>query len=154
APPTIMLPAGSNAVFGSMVTFNDNGGWCWNQDERAVGDTAKNKLVIATEASGGSRNGQTDAVIYAIAMNRSQRNTLVSSWSSNTVAEYNSAGLPIRPSGKYFAMWSSHRIDWLSRTSIFNGTSWSAEKTIDWTPWGCPWGPSGTTNLVTYSNPW
>jgi hypothetical protein len=137
-----------------MTTFNDNGGWCWYQDERAVVDTKANKLVIATEASGGSRNGQTEAVIYDIAMNKSTRYTLTSSLSTNNVDDHNSPALLIRPDGNYFAMWSSHRIDCLSRTSIFNGTSWSAEKTIDWTPWGCPWGPSGTTNLVTYSNPW
>jgi hypothetical protein len=154
AAPTITLPSGSNAVFGSMITFNDNGGWCWYQDERAVVDTAKNKLVIATEASGGSRNGQTEAVIYDIAMNKSTRYTLTSTLSTGNVDDHNSPALLIRPDGNYFAMWSSHRADCLSRTSIFNGTSWSAEKTIDWTPWGCPWGPSGTTNLVTYSNPW
>ncbi|HMF41042.1 MAG TPA: hypothetical protein VKQ32_10110 [Polyangia bacterium] len=152
--PNITLPSGSNAVFGSMITFNDNGGWCWYQDERAVVDTKANKLVIATEASGGTRNGQTEAVIYDIAMNKSTRYTLTSSLSTNNVDDHNSPALLIRPDGQYFAMWSSHRIDCLSRTSIFNGTSWSAEKTIDWTPWGCPWGPSGTTNLVTYSNPW
>src|SRR5262249_46786954 len=147
-------PSGNNAVFGSMITFNDNGGWCWYQDERAVVDTAKNKLIIATEASGGSRNGQTEAVIYDIAMNKSTRYTLVSSLSTGNVDDHNSPALLIRPDGNYFAMWSSHRIDCFSRTSIFNGTSWSAEKKIDWTPGGCPWGPSGTTNLVTYSNPW
>ena len=148
------LPSGNDAVFGSMIQFNDNGGWCWYQDERAVVDTAANKLVIASEASGGSRNGQTEAVIYDLTAKTSKRFTLVSSLSTSNVDDHNSPALLIRPDGQYFAMWSSHRIDCLSRTSIFNGTSWSAEKTIDWTPWGCPWGPSGTTNLVTYSNPW
>src|SRR5438067_2517386 len=98
--PNITLPSGSNAVFGSMITFNDNGGWCWYQDERAVVDTAKNKLVIATEASGGSRNGQTEAVIYDIAMNKSTRYTLVSSLSTGNVDDHNSPALLIRPDGQ------------------------------------------------------
>ncbi|HEY7376847.1 MAG TPA: hypothetical protein VIF57_32110, partial [Polyangia bacterium] len=153
-PPNITVGTAANSTFAPLITFNDNGGWCWYQDERAVVDTAKNKLIIATEASGGSRNGQTEAVVYDLATNMGKRFTLTSDLSTNNVDDHNSPALLIRPDGQYLAMWSSHRIDCLSRTSIFNGTSWSAEKTIDWTPWGCPWGPSGTTNLVTYSNPW
>ena len=50
-------------MVGNLVTFNDNGGWCWYQDERAVVDKTGNKLVIASIASGGSRNGTAEAVV-------------------------------------------------------------------------------------------
>jgi hypothetical protein len=59
----------------------------------------------------------------------------------------------IRPDGKYFAMYSSHRQDCYSRFSIFDGTKWSAEAKYDWTPQGCPW-TGASTDMITYSNPW
>jgi hypothetical protein len=59
----------------------------------------------------------------------------------------------IRPDGKYVATWTGHRVDCYSRSSIFDGTSWAAEKTFDWAPLGCPWSQA-TTNMITYSNPW
>ncbi len=37
-------------VGGNLYQFNDNGAWCWFQDERAVVDTAKNKLVVGFDA--------------------------------------------------------------------------------------------------------
>ena len=64
--PTVTL-TGTDAVAGTMITFNDNGGWCWYQDERALVDTKANKLLIGSVASGGSRNGYIEAVIYDLA---------------------------------------------------------------------------------------
>lgn len=48
-----------------LITFNDDGGWCWYQDERAlvIGD----KLVIGSVASGvdaPAREGDVEATIY------------------------------------------------------------------------------------------
>jgi hypothetical protein len=151
--PSITLPSGNDAVFGSMVQFNDNGGWCWYQDERAVVDTTGNKLVIATTASGGSRNGTNEVVVYDLAAKTGKTFKLPSSLSTSNVDDHNSPALLVRPDGKYFAMWSGHRVDCISRTSIFDGTAWGAETKIDWTPWGCPWA-GASTNMVTYSNPW
>jgi hypothetical protein len=153
APPTVTLPSGNDAVAGTRITFNDNGGWCWYQDERAVVDTKNNKLVIATTASGGSRNGTNEVVVYDLATSMGKTFKLPSTLSTNNVDEHNSPALLVRPDGKYLAMWSGHRVDCISRTSIFDGTAWSAEKKIDWTPWGCPWA-GASTNMVTYSNPW
>lgn len=141
------------AADGSIVQFNDNGGWNWFQDERAVVDTKANKLIIGTTASGGTRDGQTEAVIYDLATNSGIRYTLPSSLLSSNVDDHNSPALLIRPDGKYLAIWSSHRLDCYSRYSIFDGTQWSAEQEVDWAAFGCPW-PGADTNKVTYSNPW
>ena len=150
-------PTGTkDAVAGTMLSFNDNGGWCWYQDERAVVNTKANKLIIASTASGGTRSGQNEAVIYDLATNKGTRYTLPSSLPASDVDDHNAPALLIRPDGKYFAQWSSHRADCYTRTSIFDGTSWGAEYKFDWTPLGCPW-PSTqatNTNLITYSNPW
>ena len=137
----------------SIIQFNDNGGYCWYQDERAVVDTKANKLIIGTTASGGTRNGQNEAVIYDLATNTGKRYTLPSSLATSNVDDHNSPALLIRPDGKYLAQWSGHRVDCLSRFSIFDGTAWGAEQKVDWTPFGCPWA-GASTNMVTYSNPW
>jgi hypothetical protein len=138
---------------GSIIQFNDNGGWCWYQDERAVVDTKANKLIIGTTASGGSRNGQNEAVIYDLATSKGTRYTLPSTLATSNVDDHNSPALLIRPDGKYLAQWSGHRVDCISRFSIFDGTAWGAEQKVDWTPFGCPWA-GASTNMVTYSNPW
>jgi hypothetical protein len=152
APPTVSLSGADAVVGGKLIQFNDNGGWCWYQDERAVVDTKANKLVIGSVASGGSRNGYQEAVIYDIAAGTKKLFTLSTGLAGN-VDDHNAPALLIRPDGKYFAMWSGHRSDCLSRTSIFDGSAWSAEKKFDWAGSGCPWA-GADTNMVTYSNPW
>ena len=139
-------------MVGTLIQFNDNGAWCWYQDERALVDTKANKILLGTVASGGSRNGYVEAVIYDIAAGTKKLYTLGTGLSSN-IDDHNAPAFLIRPDGKYFAMWSGHRSDCYSRTSIFDGTAWSAEKKFDWGPLGCPW-PGADTNMVTYSNPW
>jgi hypothetical protein len=134
----------------SIIQFNDNGAWNWFQDERAVVDQAGNKLVIGSVASGGMRDGNIEAVVYDIATGSKK---LFSLGTALDVDDHNAPAFLVRPDGKYFAMWSSHRMDCYSRTSIFDGAAWSAEKLFDWSPIGCPWA-SATTNKVTYSNPW
>ncbi len=153
APPTIPLPAGNDATFATLVQFNDNGAWSWYQDERAVVDTKANKLIVGSVASGGARNGNVEAAIYNLATNAVTRTTLPSTLPTSAVDDHNAAAFAIRPDGKYVAMWSGHRVDCLSRTSIFDGTAWGAENKIDWTPLGCPWA-GAATNMITYSNVW
>ena len=135
----------------SIIQFNDNAGYCWYQDERAVVDTKANKLVIGSVAFGGSRNGNIEAVIYDIAGNKVGSPTKLGNIS---VDDHNAPGIVITPSGNYVAMYAGHRVDCLSRWSIYNGTSWSAEKSLDWgNSLGCPWA-GASTNMITYSNPW
>jgi len=151
APPTDTL-TGADAVAGKLITFNDNGGWCWYQDERVVVDTKANKLLIGSVASGGSRNGYIEAVVYDLAGGTKKQFTLGTSLARN-VDDHNAPAFLVRPDGKYFAMWSGHRTDCLTRRSIFDGTAWTTEMTYDWKANGCPWA-GASTNMVTYSNPW
>ena len=138
---------------GSIIQFNDNGGWCWYQDERAVVDTKANKLIIGTTASGGTRNGQNEVVMYDLASSTPTRYTLPSSLATSNVDDHNSPALLIRPDGKYLAQWAGHRVDCLSRFSVFDGTKWGTEYKVDWTSLGCPWA-GADTNMITYANPW
>jgi hypothetical protein len=38
-------------VHGNIIQFNDNGAWCWYQDERSVIDTSGGELVVGSVAS-------------------------------------------------------------------------------------------------------
>jgi hypothetical protein len=134
------------------IQFNDNGGWNWHMDERAIVDTKANKLIIGSVASGGSRDGYVEAVTYDLAAGTKKRDTLGTALAAN-VDDHNSASFVIRPDGKYVALWSSHRTDCYTRFSLFDGSTWSAEQKFDWGPLGCPWA-GADTNLVTYANPW
>ncbi len=134
----------------SIVQLNDNGGWCWYQDERAVVDTKANKVVIGSVAFGSNRDGNIEAVIYDIASGKAGSPAKLGNIS---VDDHNAPGIVITPSGNYMAMYAGHRVDCYSRYSVYNGTSWSAEKKFDWSPDGCPWA-GASTNMITYANPW
>jgi len=150
--PTCTTPPAGPVPSSSIIQFNDNGAWCWYQDERAVVDTKANKLIIGSVASGGSRNGYIEAVIYDLATKKSTLYTVSTSIKDN-IDDHNAPALIIRPDGKYVAMYSTHRADCITRSSVFDGTKWGTEYKFDWTSLGCPW-PGADTNLVTYNNVW
>ena len=143
-------PSGSPTA--TPIQLNDNGGWNWHMDERAMVDTKGNKLIVGSVASGGSRNGYVEAVTYDLAAKTKKLNTLGTGLASN-VDDHNSASFLVRPDGKYVALWSSHRTDCYTRFNIFDGSAWTGEKKFDWAPLGCPWA-GASTNMVTYANPW
>ncbi|MEI9953659.1 MAG: hypothetical protein WDO74_32945 [Pseudomonadota bacterium] len=145
------LPAMPIPVNG-IIQFNDNGGWNWFQDERAVVDRAKNKFVIGSVASGGARDGNIEAVVYDAAAGTKQLFTLGTGLKAYP-DDHNAPAFLVRPDGKYFAIWAGHRLDCNSRSSIFDGTAWSVEALFDWSSFGCPWAGSDS-NRVTYANPW
>ena len=136
----------------TLIQFNDNGGWNWHMDERAMVDAKASKFIIGSVASGGARDGYVEAVTYDLATGTNELNTLGTGLASN-VDDHNAASFVIRPDGKYVALWSGHRTDCYTRFSIFDGAAWSAEQKFDWCPLGCPW-PGADTNMVTYANPW
>jgi hypothetical protein len=147
---TCAPPSGSPTA--TPIQFNDNGGWCWYQDERAVVDAKNNKLIIGSVASGGSRNGYIEAVVYDLATGNKKLHT-ISTKLTGSVDDHNAPAFVIRPDGKYVAQYCGHRVDCITRFSTFDGSAWSAERTFDWAPQGCPWA-GASTNMVTYSNPW
>ncbi len=149
---TCTMPPAGPVASSDIIQFNDNGAWCWYQDERALVDTKANKLIIGSVASGGSRNGNIEAVIYDLAAKKSTLYTVSTSIAAN-IDDHNAPALVIRPDGKYVAMYSTHRVDCITRSSIFDGTKWGPEYKFDWTSLGCPWA-GASTNLVTYDNVW
>jgi len=149
APPTVTL-TGTDAVAGKLIQFNDNGGWCWYQDERAVVDTKGGKLVIGSVAGTGSRVGNIEAVIYDLAAGTKSGPTKLGNLS---VDDHDAPAINIRPDGKYVALWATHRTDCNTYYSIFDGSKWAAQSTFDWKSAGCPW-DSDNTHMITYNNLW
>ena len=69
---------GQDLVSGNLIQFNDNGAWCWYQDERAVVDTISGKLILGSDASGSgvggsSRNGHIEGIIFDLQTRISER---------------------------------------------------------------------------------
>ena len=123
APPTTTL-SGTDAVAGTKITFNDNGGWCWYQDERAIVDTKAGKLIIGSVGSGGNRTGNIEAVVYDLAAGTKIGPTKIGNLS---VDDHNAPAFNIRPDGKYVATWATHRTDCNTYYSIFDGSAWASD---------------------------
>src|SRR6266513_1793494 len=61
-----------------LITFNDNGAWCWYQDPRVLHDPANDTLLIASVAAadgvgGAERGGDVDVVAYQLASGAKNR---------------------------------------------------------------------------------
>jgi hypothetical protein len=136
-----------------IIQINDNGGWCWYQDERVVVDAKNKKAVIGSVATGGTRDGQPEAVIYEFASGKKTKYNLGGKLNPD---DHNAPGFVVMPDGKYVAMWATHRDNCNSYYGVFDGTAWSS-KTYDWTKDGCEWEAGQNPNSphkITYANPW
>jgi hypothetical protein len=127
-------------VDGDLITFTENGNWCWFQDERAVVDTAGNKLVIGSAAQGGG----VDVVIYDLLEKKVESKTQIGKLSTD---DHNAPGLLVMPNGNYLAIFADHYDKYNSHYSIYDGSGWSEERKYDWTKI-----PGGTNYTIAYSN--
>ncbi len=145
-PPSARLAATSP---GAPLVLDDDGGWCWFQDERAlvVGDT----LVLGSVAAGrhdASRRGAVEATSVDLRTRATARFRL----SATPVAKkdgYDDHCAPafvLRGDGRLLAVWAGHGFDdrILSRVSSRPGdpSSWSDERSFVPSP----------SSRVTYSN--
>src|SRR2546422_10314384 len=83
----------------NLITFNDNGAWCWYQDPRIVHDPPNNALLISSVAAsegpdGDSRAGDIDLVIYDLKTGKTSRFILHHSLQPQD--DHNAAALLIR----------------------------------------------------------
>lgn len=136
-------------VNGNLIQFNDNGAWCWYQDERAIIDAAGRKLVVGSVASssgtgGVNRNGAVEAVLYDLNTGAVDRSLL---YKAGYTDDHHAPGFLLRPDGKYLTVYAEHYDRYYSRYQIHNGSSWSGENRFDWTTI-----PGGTDYTIAYSN--
>lgn len=130
---------GSNWVDGKVQQFASNGSWCWFQDERAVIDTAKNKLIVGSA----NMSSGVDLAIFDITNKKYETKRFGGLEYSD---DHNSPGLLVAPNGNYIAMWA-HHYDSKHRYSIYSNGQWSNEKSVNWSQWG-----SVSDCKVAYSN--
>jgi hypothetical protein len=137
-----------------LITFNDNGAWCWYQDPRVVHDPANNTLLVASVAAaegpgGAERAGDIDVVTYRLDDGATRRFVLHRALLEQD--DHNTPALLIRPDGRYVAMYSRHNQDaftyWRVSARPHDATAWEPEQTFDWTPHF-----KDPRNHVTYAN--
>jgi hypothetical protein len=128
--------AASNA---EPTLLNDNGGWTWFSDERAVVDPARCALLVTSvadadaEGSGGDeRDGDIEVVAFELTTSRMFRSALST---GTTGDDQNSAALHVRADGRYVAMYALHDADTLTRWRVSrrpgDTTEWEPEQTVD-----------------------
>lgn len=130
---------------GEPIVFNDNGAWCWYQDERVIINDGK--LIIGSVADGSgtggaARDGNVEVVEYDIAAGGPPvRTVLHANFQSD---DHDTAAFLPLPDGRLLAMYTKHLSDKLIRYRISTNPN-------DTTSWGPEVQLTRNAN-VTYSN--
>ena len=141
--PALLFSFAVSAAEPVVRTFNDDGAWCWFEDERAI--IHNGKLIIGSVAAGAhdsSRSGDIDAAVYSI---NDGSGTVVELHDALQRDDHNSPAFVVRPDGRVLAMYAKHGPEnhvYYRISSSTDLTQWDAEKTIT---------PSDSSR-ITYSN--
>lgn len=135
---------------GQPIVVNDNGAWCWFQDERAIVDPVTRTLVVGSVAvaegpGGRSRTGNVEVAVVDL---RTGTSSVVVLHENLEADDHNTPALWRRADGRWLAVYTKHKTDDLTRWRISepgDPTRWGEERTFDWSPFT---GGRG----VTYSN--
>ncbi len=124
------------------VMLNDDGAWCWFQDERAV--IHNGKLIVGSVANGSSnanRKGDIDVAIVDLSSGRIERQTLFDQLEND---DHDVPALWVRPDGRLVAVFAKHGSEnhFYFRTSKDQWTDWDAVK--EFTP--------SMSSRITYAN--
>ena len=97
-----------------LITFNDDGAWCWYQDERII--VHDGKLIIGSVAAGvndPSRKGDIEATIYDLASGQTSRVQLHDRLKERNGGydDHNVPAFLVRPDGRVLAVYSRHGPD-------------------------------------------
>jgi hypothetical protein len=148
APSVCKVPEGAPTA--QLITFNDNGGWCWYQDERVIVDTKNNRMIVGSMSGTGGRAGNVEAVVWDLTT-KTGKNTVLNKLSTD---DHNTVAFTLTGSGDVAAMWATHRENCNSYFATLDAAgTWSKTSTYSWSGDGCPW-EGASTNMVTYANPW
>lgn len=135
---------------GPIVTFNDDGGWCWFQDERAI--VHDGKLIVGSVAAGfrdAARRGNIEAVTYDLASGRTTHSVLhehLVHGSEELYDDHNAPAFVARPDGHIVAVYSKHGPE----NVFYHRISARPNDSADWRPVKA-FAPSETSR-ITYSN--
>ena len=118
--------------------INDNGAWCWFQDERALIDADRQLLVVgsvpAPEGPGGdARAGNIELTVADLATGTAQVVVLHERLETD---DHDVPALWRRRDGRWLAVYAKHKTDNLTRWRVSapdDPTRWGPEQTFDWT---------------------
>lgn len=125
-------------VAGTLIVFNDNGGWSWFQDERAIVDPAAGFLLIGSASNkagdgGAARDGNVEIAVHSLETGATQLVALHERFEGD---DHDAPTLMIRPDGRYLAAYSKHNGDRLTHWRIsaepHDATRWNEVQHFDW----------------------
>ncbi len=130
----------SDRVAGNMILLNDNGGWCWYQDEKIAYDPVGGNILTSTTACyvgfggvGGTRNDDTDATTFNIDTGKRTRVVAKEPYGGD---DHNMGAFWIRPDGRYLHFYCEHYTDYTTyyRLSTYpnDGSVWNSEQSYNW----------------------
>jgi hypothetical protein len=131
------------------IVLNDDGGWCWFQDERAL--VVAGRLVFGSVAAGRSdpsRRGMVEATSVDLRTGTATRFRLSTTLVQKAGAydDHDTPAFAVRGDGRIVALWAGHAYDnrILSRVSLRPGdaTAWGDERVFVPSP----------SSSITYSN--
>jgi hypothetical protein len=134
-----------------VVPVDDNGGWCWFQDERALVAPASGRLLIGSVASqagadGDRRGGDVDLQVVDLdAIAQGTGEDLSAALAARTITlheglesdDHDNPALWHRADGRWLAVYSRHKGDERTRFRISepgDPTRWGEEDAFRWTP--------------------
>jgi hypothetical protein len=128
--------------------YVDDGAWTWYSDERVVVDAAGGKIIVSSDANGGSRNGNVDVVIHDVATRQNSRFVL----GDLGPDDHNNGAILVKSPGQYLVFWAGHNENCNTYWRHYSGTQWGAQQIFNWGQHSapCPWTQS--MRSVTYNN--
>jgi hypothetical protein len=126
-------------VAGNMILLNDNGGWCWYQDEKIAYDPCVGNVLMSTASAsygfggvGGARNSVVDATTFNIATGKRTRVAMRSGGGD----DHNMGAFWIRPDGRYLHLYCPHYTNYTTyyrlATNPHDGSAWGSEQSYNW----------------------
>jgi len=130
----------SDRVVGNMMLINDNGGWCWYQDDKVIYDPVDCSVITSTAAEehgfggvGGARLDDMDTTTFNTATGKRTR---VVARDGGGGDDHNMGAFWIRPDGKYLHVYCMHYNDqdtfYRLATNPNDGSSWGSEQSYNW----------------------
>ncbi|MCS7316250.1 MAG: BNR-4 repeat-containing protein [Bryobacterales bacterium] len=141
----LLCPLAAPALAASEpIVFNDDGGWCWFQDERVL--IHGGFLAIGSVAAGvhdPARRGDVEVAVYELA---SGRRTLCELHDRFERDDHDAPALWVRPDGRWLAVYARHG----SENRFYYRLSLRPGDPTEWEP-ARQFAPSETSR-ITYSN--
>jgi rhamnogalacturonyl hydrolase YesR len=124
-----------------MMLINDNGGWCWYQDDKVIYDPVAGNIITSTAANGtgfggvsGTRSNDMDSTTLNIDTGKRTRFDAHEGFGGD---DHNMGAFWIRPDGRYLHIYCQHyndpQVTYLRlATNPHDGSAWGSEYTYNW----------------------